>query len=137
MRQRPIILLTRLVLVCTLILLPACRNSLDDRAEQEARDYTTKFCPTPVYNYSRTDSLTFDRASRTFIYHCSLIGLMDSMEIISQHRQELSEGLLKAISASTQLKKYKDAGYNFRYLVHSSKNPQQVLFDKTYTQKDY
>lgn len=126
-----------LLVVILFGLLCSCRNNLDDRAEQEARDYTTKYCPTPIYNFSRTDSLTFDRNTHTFTYHCSLTGVMDSLDIISQNRQKLSDGLLKAITASTQLKKYKDAGYSFRYLVRSDKNPRQVLFDKTYTQKDY
>jgi len=124
-------------IACGIILFCACHNNLEDRAEQEAKDYTEKYCPTPVYNYSRTDSLTFDRKSHTFTYHCSLTDVMDDQDIINENRQELTDGLLKAISSSTQLKNYKDAGYSFRYLIRSSKNPKQIFFDKTYTEKEY
>ena len=33
-----------------LLSLSACRNSLEDRAAQECKEYTEKKCPTPVVN---------------------------------------------------------------------------------------
>ena len=68
----------KIILIATAILaLTACQKSMEDRAAYEARAYTQKYCPTPVYNSTRTDSLVFDRSSRTFVYHCSLTDLMD------------------------------------------------------------
>lgn len=119
------------------LLSTSCRNKLEDRAQQEAQEYTMKYCPTPVYNYSRTDSLTFDPKSHTFTYHCTLTDVMDNSDIIAKNKENLSQGLLKAIISSTQLKTYKDANYNFRYLIHSASQPKNILFDKTYTSKDY
>ena len=117
--------------------LTACQKSLEERAEQEAKEYTRKYCPTPIDNYSRTDSMVFDKANRTYIYYCTLTGQMDNKEIISSKKDVLSNGLLEAIKGSTYLKAYKDAGFGFRYIIRSEKNPKEVLFDGTYTKRDY
>ncbi len=113
-------------------LLCACQKSIEDRAEQEARDYTRKFCPTPVDNYSRTDSLVFDRAARTFIYYCTLTDVMDDPELIEKNSAELTDGLQRSLRESTALKLYKDAGIGFKYVLHSEKNPELVLYEKDF-----
>ena len=40
-----------------LLSLSACRNSLEERAAQECKEYTEKKCPTPVVNDTRMDSM--------------------------------------------------------------------------------
>ena len=66
--------------------LTACQKSLEERAEQEAREYTRKYCPTPIDNFSRTDSMVFDKANRTYIYYCTLTDQMDNKEIIDSKK---------------------------------------------------
>lgn len=128
----------KIVFFSVLVLLfSSCQKSLEERAEQEAKDYTKKYCPTPVVNYSRTDSMVFDKANRTYIYYCTLLDKMDSQEVIKANKDVISEGLLEAIKGSTNLKAYKDAGFGFRYIIRSGKNPKLVLFDGTYTSRDY
>ena len=114
------------------LMLMGCQKSLEDRAEQEARDYTRKFCPTPVHNHTRTDSLVFDRQSLTFIYYCTLTDFMDDAKLIEENRQMLTDGLQQSIRESTGLKVYKDAGYSFRYVLHSEKNPDTILYESTF-----
>ena len=64
--------------VASLALMCSCHHdTIEDRAEREAKDYTEKFCPTPYTNDVRTDSLTFDKSSKTFTYYCRLRGLID------------------------------------------------------------
>lgn len=125
------------LIIMSLFMLTACQKSIEERAEEEARAYTEKYCPTPVYNNTRTDSLIFTRADRTFIYYCSLTGALDSLEIINQFRSDLHDGLLKSIRESTQLKLYKDAGFNFRYIIRSEKSPETVLFESTFKPEEY
>ena len=117
-------------------LLSACQKSIEDRAEQEARDYTRKFCPTPVDNYSRTDSLVFDRAARTFIYYCTLTDVMDDAELIGKNSAELTDALQRSLRESTSLKIYKDAEFSFRYVLRSETNPDEVLYESTFTAED-
>lgn len=114
------------------LMLMGCQKSLEERAEQEARDYTRKFCPTPVYNHTRTDSLVFDRQSLTFIYYCTLTDFMDDAKLIEENRQMLTDGLRQSIQESTGLKVYKDAGYSFRYVLRSEKNPDTILYESTF-----
>ena len=114
------------------LMLMGCQKSLEDRAEQEARDYTRKFCPTPVHNHTRTDSLVFDRQSLTFIYYCTLTDFMDDAKLIEENRQMLTDGLRQSIQESTGLKVYKDAGYSFRYVLRSEKSPDTILYESTF-----
>lgn len=125
------------LIVMALCSLTACQKSIEERAEEEARVYTQKYCPTPVYNNTRTDSLAFVRADRTFVYYCSLTGVLDSVEIINRFRDDLQAGLLKSIRESTQLKLYKDEGFNFHYVLRSEKSPKTVLFEATFKPEDY
>ena len=123
-----------LIVALTLV---GCQKSLEERAELEAKEYTKKYCPTPIVNYSRTDSMVFDKANRTYIYYCTLTDMMDDKEVIESKKDVLSDGLLEAIKGSTYLKAYKDAGFGFRYIIRSEKDPSVVLFDGTYMKKDY
>ena len=102
-----------------------------------AKEYTEKYCPTPVNNFTRTDSVVFDKATRTYHYYCTLTGIMDSAVIINKNKSKINDGLLQSITKSTNIKAYKEAGFNFAYTCRSQKNPRLILFEGMYTQKDY
>lgn len=119
------------------MLLAACHESLEDRAAREAKEYTEKNCPTPVVQNTRTDSLTFDRQTRTIGYWYTLCGDADNTEGIKAQEAKLRKVLLDGLKASTQLKMYKDAGFSIRYVYHSHKNPKEVMMDVTFGEKDY
>lgn len=126
-----------IIIALAALSLTACKKSIEDKAAEEARAYTQKFCPTPVYNFTRTDSLGFDRISRTFIYYCALTDQMDDVQVLNEHRETLRQGLLQSIRESTNLKLFKDNDFAFRYVIRSTKNPQQVLFDATFKPEEY
>jgi hypothetical protein len=115
-------------------LLASCQETLEERAEREAYDYTEKHCPAPIAYQVTMDSMTFDKASHIFAYHYSLSGTLDDSTTISQN--DPREMLLQQVKNSTNLKIYKDADYGFRYVYHSEKN-KTTLFDVTFEQKDY
>ncbi|MBR6087660.1 MAG: hypothetical protein IKP84_07255 [Prevotella sp.] len=102
-------------------------KSIDDQAEREAEEFTKKFCPTPVVNYSRTDSIKFDRKTRTYTYYCSLVDKADSEELISTHREQLSHDLINAVKQSPGMKAYIEAGIKFKFICRSGSNPQKIL----------
>ena len=114
-----------------------CQKNIDEQAEQEARNYTKRYCPTPFYNYTRTDSLTYDRPTRTYVYHCTLNGAMDDIAVIKANKEALHDALLQSIRESTNLKIYKDARISFQYILRSEKDTTQILFKDTFTEKDY
>lgn len=120
-----------------LLSLSACRNSLEERAAQECKEYTEKKCPTPIVNATRMDSMVFEPSSRTIHYYYSLVGNADNEQVVISKKTELRKALNDALKADAGTKGYKDAGFNFRYTYRSSKTPSKVLLDETYTEKDY
>ena len=124
-------------LVFIAILMSSCHESLEDRAAREAKEYTEKNCPTPVVNYTRTDSVVFDKNTKTYHYYCSVSDKMDDARIINLNQQKIADLLGNRIKEETGTRKYKEAGFKFAYTLRSTKNPKQILFEKIYTPKDY
>ena len=128
----------RIFIVATTVLaLMSCHENLEDRCVREAKEYTEKYCPTPVVNSTRTDSVTFDKATKTYKYFCSFVDELDNPEIVKRNSQKLHSLLIKEIKDNTSIKKLKEANYNFAYIIHSSKNPNKVLYQQTIRVKDY
>lgn len=123
--------------VLTVMMLASCHESIEERAQREAHEFTERYCPTPVVNYTRTDSVAFDMKSKTYTYYCSVTDAMDNADIISQNKDKIKSGLLESIIGNTQIKIYKEAGFNFAYILHSAKDPGKVLFSVKYTPKEY
>lgn len=117
--------------------LSACHRTLEDRAARECKEYTAKRCPTPEVNNTRMDSMVFEPSSRTIHYYHTLLGTADNGQAVAARKSELRKALGEALKRDPGTKGYKDAGFNFRYTYHSGKFPSKVLFDVTYTAKDY
>lgn len=115
--------------------LAACQESLEDRCAREAKSYTEKKCPAPVGENTVIDSIAFDRQTHTMCYYYSLSGAADDPAVIA--KSDPYKVLLREVRNATSTKAYKDAGYNFQYTYKSAKEPEQVLFEATFTPKDY
>lgn len=126
-----------LLLPLAAVLLSACHESLERRAEREAREYTEKYCPTPFANSTRTDSVTFEVGTKTYHYYCTLKDNMDDPAVINKNRKALHDRLLKGLAENTAIKVYKEAGFSFAYTLRSAKNPALTLYQDTFTPKDY
>ena len=118
-----------LSLLCV-TLLTACQESLEDRCEREAKEYTKKHCPALIAKNVILEEMAFDKSTHTIIYIYTLKGELNNLEVIKA--SEPRKRLLEQIKSSTNLKLYKDAGYNFRYVYYSTK-----LFDATFRKSDY
>ena len=123
------------LLAVVALLFTACQESLEDRCERDAKEYTRKHCPTAIDQNTMIDSLTFDRDSHTIHYYYKLTGAADEEEMLKQIDavNELKQGLKN----STAVKVYKDAKYRFAYTYRSSKDPNKILLDVLFTDKDY
>lgn len=118
-----------LFLSAVISLLAGCQHeTVDDRTAREAAEYTKQMCPTPIENFTRTDSLVFNRATRTLIYYCAFCDKMDDEKMVALNRNKLVEGLKAGIKNDIGLKTYLEAGIHVMYVVHSTKEPQKVLF---------
>lgn len=131
----------RMPVVCMvagcLLMLSSCHKSLRQRAVEDAREYTRKYCPTPVDNCVRTDSTAFILDTDTYTYYCSLTDRADDSLFVAQHRDEIVRQLSYSIRNSIGLQRYKRAGFSFRYVCRSATNPSLTLLDLTITKEQY
>lgn len=110
----------------------SCKHeSLDDRAEREAREYTEKCCPTPEINNSHIDSIVFDRKSRALINYCTVSGEYDNETIMTANEKKIIEGISSGIKSDPKNKTYRDAGIAIRYILRSASDPKKVWVDTT------
>lgn len=124
-------------IVAASIILCGCHESLEQRALREAKEYTEKYCPTPEQNYTRTDSVVFDMATRTYHYYCSVTGQLDDKAIFDANRQKLSDALLDNVKENTSFRAYKKEGFAFQWTLRSDKDKNVVYFDRRFTPKEY
>lgn len=130
---------TAILFLCTTTLFSCGHKSIDDQAEQDAEEYNKKFCPTPVINFSRTDSVKYDRKTRTYTYYCSLVDKADNEELIEDNREQLTHNLLSLVKQSPGMKTFIEAGIKFKFICRSGSNPQKILLvaeDKVAADKD-
>ena len=123
--------------VIAALALTACHENIEDKAEREAREYTERYCPTPVNNCVRTDSVVFDKSTRVYSYYCTFTDKMDDKVLVDQHRKDLHSQLTQSIRESTSLKAYKEAGFVFAYVCRSQQHPSVVLYTDKFGPKDY
>ncbi len=115
----------------------ACKHdSLEDKAEKDIKAFNERYCPTPTKNNQRTDSVTFDRDTRTFNYYFDLSGPSDNQEVIDTMRTQLHEALVKDLKEDMGTQAYKNAGYSYHYVFYSA-STHKILFEALLQEKDY
>lgn len=110
--------------VCMLF---SCQESLEEKAERQAKDYTRKYCPTPVHDFARTDSIVFNKQKKVYTYYVSFYDDLDDKEIVDRNRDRMVGLLQQSIKESTNLKSFVEAGFRFEYVCRSGSNPKEVL----------
>ena len=117
------------------LVLASCQESLEDRCERDAKEFTRKQCPSAIDKTTIIDSLTFDRATHTLHYYYRLTGIADEENALN--KEEAINTLKQALKNSTSVKTYKDNKYKFAYTYRSEKNPKKVVLEVVFTDKDY
>lgn len=107
----------------------SCQESLEDRAVRDAKDYTRKYCPTPVINCTRTDSVVFDKQKHLYTYYITFVDNMDNVELINEHKAEIIQMLQSSVRESTSMKTYLEAGFKFQYVCRSGSDKKKVLLE--------
>ena len=125
-----------LILMSATILI-GCQESLEKRAAREAIEFTQKSCPTPERDNTITDSMSFDIATHTFSHYYTLTGLVDDSTRLNGREEEMHQILVNAVRNNMSIKRYKDAGYTFRYVYHSQRDKDLVLFETIVKPEEY
>ena len=123
------------IIAALTLLFTACQESLEDRCAREAQEYTRKNCPAKMDNNTILDSMTFERSSHTLHYYYKLTGFADHDSIANSI--DAVNVLKKELKNTTELKLYKDNHYRFAYTFRSEKDPEKILIDVVFTDKDY
>ena len=123
------------VFALAIITFYACQETLEEKAIREAQLYTKKNCPSQIAENIIIDSLVFEASTHTLHYYYTLTGIADSVGLLNQ--DEARSSLLKELKNTTSMAGYKEAGYQFAYSYRSQKDPETILFETVFTQKDY
>ena len=125
-----------LFILLALVAFISCQESIDKRLAREAEDYTRKNCPVTVGDNIVNDSMTYNSSKKTVCYHYTLSGNLDTTFTEDQKKQ-VSEKMIEGLRNATNLKMYKEKNISFRYIYRSSKDKNKIVFERTFTSKDY
>lgn len=129
MKTNSIITIATAAIICS-----ACQESIEERAAREAREFTEKNCPVQIAEGITADSMTFDKQTLTLHYYMSVKGPADTTAIAET---DIRKEMVKSVKGNTNIRPYKDAGFNFMYTYRSTKNSGKILFETNITKKDY
>ena len=73
----------------SIILLSGCRESLEEQAARNCKEFTEKNCPTPVQLNIRMDSMVYENTTRTIRYYYTLSGPADNEKAVHKMQKEL------------------------------------------------
>ncbi|MBQ0062501.1 MAG: hypothetical protein KBS94_00575 [Prevotella sp.] len=132
-RQIIVLLVCFAGMMCT----TSCQESLPERCQREAKEYTEKNCPVKVENNVILDSMTFDRKTLTINYFYTLENELDDETVIDTQADNLHTLMLNALKNATNIKLYKENGYNFHYIYLSRKDNRKKLLDILLKKEDY
>ena len=79
--------------------------------------------------------MTFEAETHTLHYYYRLTGIADNDSILKFI--DVIGMLKNEVKNTTSLRVYKENNYRFAYTYHSEKDPQKVLLDVVFTEKDY
>ena len=113
----------------------ACQESIEKRAERDARQLTEKKCPMPISSDGNVilERAEFDIPTRTWKEEL-LLNLAEDTELADGEIREL---LINELRNSPSYKPYMDNGFNFHYIYRRMSNPKDTLIDMTLTKEDY
>lgn len=124
-----------LLFASMLLILTACQESLEKRAQRTLQEYSDKNCPIQLSETIVMDSCAFEMDSRALHYYYTLMGNLDNDSTLNT--TAMRQLLLDALKNETQTRVYKEAGYSFKYTYHSQSQPEKTLFETTITADDY
>ena len=116
-----------IVLILIAFFVSSCQETLEEKAERQARDYTRKYCPTPIDNDTRTDSIVFDPQKKVYYYYISFFNSLDDEYIVNENKDRFAQMLTQSIKDSPGQRGFLEAGFRFEYICHSGSNPIKVL----------
>ena len=127
----------RLLLFALLaVMFTGCRESLEERAAREAETFTEQTCPNRIDQFTTLNKVSFDKATHTFTNEYTLTGDADR-QLSDSEKENIKEALRKTLAYDTKQRVYREAGYSYHYVYYSQSAPKTIIFEATFTNKDY
>lgn len=114
-------------LLLAAVSLTSCQKSLEDKAADDAREYTSRECPRLIADNIMQDSMVFERSTKTLIYYYTLQGTLDNSAEQQRHKDEYIRQLRQGVKSTPSLTSYVKAGFKFRYVYRSERNGETIL----------
>jgi hypothetical protein len=125
-----------LVFTATILMLAACQESLEQRAQRTLKEYSDKNCPQQITETIILDSCAFETDTQTLHYYYTFMGPMDN-DSIATKGEAMRSLLLESVKNDPTTRIYKEAGYSFKYTYFSQKHRNLLRFETIITAKDY
>lgn len=116
-----------MALVCT-----ACHESIQERAQREAREFTERNCPTPESNGTITDSITYDPNTNVYTTYLTFTGNIDNEEVVKAKADEVRKNMRNNLMSDMQMRQYIDAGFNISFICRSQSDKGKILLRLDY-----
>ena len=114
-------------LITLSLALTACWENLDERVAREAHEYTRNHCPMWVDACTRLDSTTYEMASRTYCYHYSVYGQMDTPQnyaFMKEHADQIHDAMVETAANTPDLSETIKARITLAYQYRSASDGQ-------------
>jgi hypothetical protein len=125
----------KLLFLFTILLITACQESLEQRAQRTLKEFSERNCPMPLSDAIMMDSCAFETDTHTLHYYYTFMGAMDNDSTLNT--AGMRELLSSSLKNETSVRIFKEAGYSFKYTYFSQSNPGKLLFETTFTKDDY
>lgn len=124
-----------LILCSAIFLTTSCQESLQERAQREAREYTERNCPTPPVNNTITDSIVYNPKTNVYTTYLRMVGPFDNEEMLKQGYKDLYDGMKKSIMSDPGQQAYVKGGFDFAFVCVSDKS-RKVILELRYKNKE-
>ena len=121
-------------ILCT-VLLAACQEKMEDRADRDARETTEKRCPMRLNSDGSIilERINFDKPTLT--WRQDFLIDLDSASSIDDI--DLRGVLLQELKNMPSYKPYMNNGFKFQYVYCRMSNPKDTIINLTLTPEDY
>lgn len=120
-----------LALVC------GCKETMDQKLEREAWEFTTKNCPHDIDPYTTLDSATYRAGEMEYTYHFTVKGALDLDSLYSDEVvRELHDSYLTELKNNIEQKDLKDLGVTITR-IYRSEQTGKPLMTLRFTKEEY
>ena len=107
-------------LAALLTLVCGCKETMDQKLEREAREFTAKNCPHDIDPYTTLDSATYRAGEKEYTYHFTVKGALDLDSLYSDEVvRELHDSYLTELKNNIEQKDLKDQGVTITRIYRS------------------